>query len=288
METMRQRRAFGAQPPNQSLVERPMTVMFRLLTAALLSAPLLSAPAAAEETSAPKPDREALRAEIRALLQEEPELVAPGIRLFQEKLLEERRQAEEEARRQQNAADGLLLSQLLPELESGVAAGERVLVQGDENGDVTLIEFSDYNCAFCRRVQPTIQALLSTDKKIRHVVKLLPFIGSEYPEFAMVAAGLQGDQAKTTAFHQAMMAYQGQLDEAQVLEIAAEVGLDAARLAKDVDDPSVVERLSKNIEFARQVNIEGTPALVLPDRIARGAYPLETLTAMISEIRESR
>ncbi|MEM9725645.1 MAG: DsbA family protein [Pseudomonadota bacterium] len=220
--------------------------------------------------------QERLRAEMRALLDDEPGLVVNALRAYE---------LQEEQRRQEQIAQAL--PQLLPEVERLVARGERVMIQGAAEGDITLLELADYNCGVCRAVQPEIQAFLAADPNIRHVVKALPYIGSPYPEHAIAAAALQGDEEKVAAFHWAMMSHEGGLDEGRVLALAAEVGLDAARLATDIETRPVTDRVERTFNLARALGIRGTPALIFPDRISAYATSAE-LTAIAAEIRASR
>lgn len=263
-----------------------MTAQFRLLTTGgLLAAALLSIGAYAthaNEAAAPGPTaaaaigKDALREQLRALLLEEPEIVIEAINAYQ--------QREEERRAEQIAA---ALPNYLKEVEKLVEAGERVMVQGDPNGDITLVEFADYNCPVCRQVQPQIREFLKGDPKIRHVVKALAYIGSPFPEMAITAAAKQGDQEKVIALHNEMMGFDGRLSNDDVLAMAAKVGLDAERIKKEANDPDVRARLERTIAIARALNIEGTPALVFPDRITSYATS-EELTAIVSEIRATR
>ena len=217
-----------------------------------------------------------LRAQVRALLREEPEIVIEAIDLYQ-------------LREQQKRQDAIAkaLPQFIPQIEQLIEKGERVLVQGDPKGDLTIIEFADYNCPVCRRVQPEIQAFLKADPKVRHVVKALAYIGSPYPELAIVAASLQGDDAKVVAFHRAMMEHDGQLTNETVQEIAAKVGLDPKKIAEDVESEAVSQRVQRTVGIARALDIQGTPALLFPDRIT-SFVTADEMEAIAQDIRSSR
>lgn len=240
----------------------------------------LAVPALAQDAAATPPsemtaaERAALRAEIKAFLLEEPEILAEMQQALQEK---------EEKLRQEHLAK--VLPQVLPEVEKLITKGERVLDQGPADG-VTMIEMADYNCPVCRAVQPEIAAFLKADPKIRHVVKALAYIGSPYPEQAIVAASLQGDEEKVAAFHRAMMAADD-LDDARVLEIAAEVGLDADKIKADIGGDAVRGRVQRTYGLARALDIRGTPALIFPDRITAYATADE-LETIAQEIRAKR
>ena len=252
-----------------------------ILLATLLAVGLFATGDSRAENVAGAADREVaasgdFRAQLIDLLEKEPEIVIAAIERFQLRQQEERQRQIAEA-----------LPQFIPQIEKLVTEGERVLVQGDEKGDLTLIEFADYNCGVCRRVQPEIQAFLKADPKIRHVVKALAYIGSPYPELAIVAAAEQGDDAKVAAFHRAMMSSDGQLSNQKVLELAGEVGLDAKKIAADVESPSVQERVQRTIGIARALEIEGTPALIFPDRIT-SFVTADDMAAIAEEIRAAR
>ena len=216
------------------------------------------------------------REQLMEILKEEPEIVIQAIELYQ---------LREEQRRQDQIAQAL--PQFIPQIENLVERGERVLVQGNPKGDVTLIEFADYNCGVCRRVQPEIQAFLAADPNVRHVVKALAYIGSPYPELAIVAAAQQGNDAKVAAFHRAMMASEERLTNEKVLEIAGSVGLDTGRIAADVESEAVAQRVQRTIGVARALDIQGTPALIFPDRIT-SFVTSDEMTAIAADVRGSR
>lgn len=250
--------------------------------AAALAVALVASGAAADEAAEGAPAtsyddaaREALRAEIRAFLLEEPELVEEAI--FE---LRRKRDAEQRAHLAQ------VLPQFLPEVEALIASGERVLVQGAEDGDVTIIELTDYNCGFCKRLQGEISALIESDANVRHVVKAVPYFGSPFPEQAIVAASLQADQETVSAFHTAMMESDG-LDDEMVLLLAESVGLDSEKLVVDMESPEVVARLRRTLGIFESLGFQGTPAVIYPDRT--GAYaPTAELAAIVAEIRDAR
>lgn len=270
------------------MTAEPQTAQTRLfatggaLLAALMAVGLLATGdgRAEDAAAAPAPAEAAAGGDFRAqlidLLEKEPEIVIAAIERFQLRQQEERQQQIAQA-----------LPQFIPQIERLVSDGERVLIQGDEKGDLTLIEFADYNCGVCRRVQPEIQAFLEADPKVRHVVKALAYIGSPYPELAIVAAAEQGDDAKVAAFHRAMMSTDGRLTNEKVLEIAGEVGLDAKQIEADIEKPSVQERVQRTIGIARALEIEGTPALIFPDRITSYVTTAD-MTAIAEDIRASR
>lgn len=238
-----------------------------------------TAPASAQSSGETAPsemsaeERAALRAEIRAFLLEEPELLSE---------MQQALQQQQEQRRRDLLAK--VLPQVLPDVEKMIAEGERVMIQGPADSDVTIIELTDYNCPYCRRLQPELLAFLEADPSVRHVVKALPYIGPPLPEQAIAAAAMQADEAKVVAFHRAMMDA-SQLDEPEVMMLAEEAGLDSDKLRADMESDAVAERLNRTLGLARALDIRGTPALILPDRIVSGLVNADELAAVIAEIR---
>ena len=152
-------------------------------------------------------------------------------------------------------------------------------------GGNTLVEFFDYNCPYCRRMVPVMAEAEAADPRLRIVYKEFPILGagSTYAARAAVAAHRQG---RYLAFHQALMAVQGSVDEGSVLAAATEVGLDLDRLKADMDDPAVQAAIDRNLELARALRISGTPSFVVGEEIVRGAVDLTTLQEAIAQARK--
>lgn len=157
-------------------------------------------------------------------------------------------------------------------------------VGGNPQGGVTIVEFFDYQCGYCKREALELQTLLQTDSDIRLVYKDLPILGPA-SVFAARAALAAQKQGKHEALHAALMAASQKLTDQEVLRIAAQVGLDAAKLEKDMADPSVSQALDRNFRLQRALNIQGTPALVVGTELIPGAASLETLKALVARAR---
>lgn len=157
-------------------------------------------------------------------------------------------------------------------------------VMGNPKGDVTLVEFSDYNCGFCRKAAPTVAALLKSDPGIKLVIHEIPIFGegSRYAAMAALAAGRQG---KYTQFHRSMMALNGRAEKASVMRVARAIGLDVARLEKDMKDPAITAQIEASLELADQIGLAGTPSFVAGDRAVFGALPQEDLAELVAEAR---
>jgi protein-disulfide isomerase len=143
---------------------------------------------------------------------------------------------------------------------------------------VTLVEFFDYNCGYCKRSMPDVKKLIESDPKLRVVFKEFPILGpgSVFATRASIAAMKQG---KFRELHEALFEFPGRKDETSVLEIAKSVGIDADRMAKDMDDPEVSAIIDRNIKLAGELGIAGTPAFVIGTDLMPGAVGFEALAA---------
>ena len=158
-------------------------------------------------------------------------------------------------------------------------------VGGNPNGDVAAVEFFDYNCPYCRRVAPVLDEAEKTDSDLRFVYKEWPILGPN-STFAARAALAAVKQGKYVAFHKAMMGTSGLVNESKVIEIAKTVGLDVARLRKDMDDPEIKAAIERNHALASALRITGTPSFVIGDQIVRGAVDFETFQSLIKDARK--
>jgi protein-disulfide isomerase len=158
-------------------------------------------------------------------------------------------------------------------------------VGGNKHGDISLVEFFDYQCPYCKRVQPSLERLAKKDKGLRLVYKEFPILGpvSVVAARAALAARLQG---KYDAFHAAMMARTGHIADDTVYEVAASVGIDVARLKRDMASPQIAADLKANRALARKLGITGTPAFVIGHRIIPGAVSLDDLRQLVADARK--
>ena len=157
-------------------------------------------------------------------------------------------------------------------------------VGGNPDGDVSLVEFFDYNCPYCRQVAPHMVKAEANDPKLRIVYKEFPILGPN-SRFAAKAALAAHRQGKYVAFHQALMQAKGLVDEARVLATAATVGLDAERLKVDMEDRAIQVAIDRNLELARALRIDGTPGFLIGEQIARSAIDLDTMEGLIRSAR---
>jgi protein-disulfide isomerase len=156
---------------------------------------------------------------------------------------------------------------------------------GNEQGDVTIVEFSDYQCPYCKKAHTAVKSVLAADGKVKLVYKDLPILG-EASKVAAAAALASVRQGKHDAFHDALMANTARLDSDLIFKIAASVGLDVARLQKDMDDPKIKDTIDRNMALAQELGVRGTPAFVIGKQFVPGAVDADALKAMISDARK--
>ena len=226
-------------------------------------------PRAAEEPAFTEAQKSALDALIRDYIMRHPEVVMESLGAMQER----ERLAKE---RQQMAR----VAQLTDAIERD--PGDPVL--GNPDGDVTVVEFFDYQCGFCKRMLEPMMNLAREDRGVRIVMKELPILGPEsvLAARASLAAGRQG---KYEAFHLALMQIRGRLSEPAILQTALELGLNAEQLRADMDDPAAMAQIQRNRELAEALSIRGTPAFVIGGTLVPGAISAERLRTLVAEAR---
>jgi protein-disulfide isomerase len=162
-------------------------------------------------------------------------------------------------------------------------------VAGDPNGDITVVEFFDYNCGYCKRGLPEVQTLLKKDKKIRFVFKELPILSKGSEEAARVALAVKRQgQDKYWAFHQALLGSKGHADKASALKVAQSLGLDMDKVKADMESDSVKKELTDDLLLARKLGINGTPHFLVGTKSIPGAPDdlHDQLETLVSEFRK--
>ncbi len=235
------------------------------LGALIVLLPARAAPAA-EFTPEQK---KAIEAIIRDYLANNPEMLLDALQAAEDKLKSESKD---------KAAQALSARrrEVLDDPESPVG--------GNPKGDVSLVEFFDYRCPYCKQVEPALEALLGQDKQLRFVYKEFPVLGADSVTASRAALAAR-KQGKYDALHHALMGTKGQLDEATVLKVAQSVGLDAERLKRDMAAPEIDHALKANLQLAEALDIRGTPGFVIGDEIVPGAIGLDTLKSLIAAAR---
>lgn len=245
------------------------TAMLGATLAATVALGAIFAPANAAMTAEQKAEVEAA---IRDYILKNPEIV-------QEAIVElERRQREAEVTARANA-----LKDMGPQLASAKSA-----VAGNPSGDVTVIEFFDYNCGFCKRGLADLQRLLKEDPKVKLVLKDLPILSPGSREAAAVAAAVK-KQVKPEAFwdyHVKLMSKTGQIGKAQAIEVAKEAGLDLAKIEKDMNAPEVADSFEESRKIADALGLSGTPSYVIADDVVIGAVGFDQIKMRVDSVRK--
>lgn len=247
----------------------------RHVSAALAALPLIillaMGPAAAQSSTPNLPPDQVRSIEriVREYLLRNPEVILDAM-----ENLEKKREAE--ARLGAKAAIASRRDEILNDPDSPVG--------GNATGDVTIVEFFDYRCPYCKQVVAPLAQLLKDDAKLRFVYKELPILGPDSVVAARAALAAR-KQNKYHDMHRALMATRA-LDEASILKIAGEQGLDVARLKSDMASAEIQRMLDRNLQLARALNINGTPAFVVGDIVVPGAVDLPTLKSLVTEARK--
>lgn len=163
---------------------------------------------------------------------------------------------------------------------------ENAPVLGNPNGDVTIVEFFDYNCPYCKRAAMALHNIIDQDKNIRVVMREWPVLnkGSVFGARAALAARIQG---KYEEFHWALMKL-SRVDEARVLKLAAEIGLDVDKLKKDMESKEVSEHLEISNNLANVLEFSGTPSFIIGSEAIPGFVPQEKLEELIAKARDAK
>lgn len=173
-----------------------------------------------------------------------------------------------------------------PELRKALERDPNAPILGNPKGDITLTEFFDYNCPFCRVVVKDIHALVLEDKNLRVVFREWPVFG-EGSIFATRASLASLKQGKYWQFHDAMMKIKGKADERSVMATATKVGLDLERLRKDMDTDAVYEHIDRSMELADHMGLIGTPTFICGDEGLFGKQSLADLKRLVARGRKT-
>jgi protein-disulfide isomerase len=243
--------------------------MLSILRVALLAGMVGVVPAGAGEfTDAQK---EELGGVIRDYLLKNPEIL---------------REALQELERRETQAENAARKEALVAKAGSVFHGDGDLVAGNADGKVTMVEFFDYNCGYCRKAFPDVMKMIEGDKDLRVVMKEFPILGpgSAYAARAALASRKQG---KYWEYHVALMSHDGKIDESSADEIAASVGLDVGRLKADMESEEVNAVIKRNAGLAESLNIQGTPAFIIDETIIPGAIGYDGLAAAVRQVRDN-
>lgn len=159
------------------------------------------------------------------------------------------------------------------------------VVLGNPDGDVTLVEFFDYNCGYCRAALPDMAALLAEDPNLRIVLKEFPILSNESIDAARVAVLVGNADVDYWTFHETLFTSRGQVDKQVALDAAAALGLSPVSLELEMGTEAVSKTIQTSYEIARQLNITGTPTYIIGNEIIPGAIGVDELRERIANMR---
>lgn len=248
--------------------------MIRLAAPAVTALALLAGQAQATDlTAMTEAERAAFGNEVRQYLLQNPEVILEAVNLL------EQRQADAAAR-----AD----LELVKANEQALFNDGYSWVGGNPDGDITLVEFMDYRCGYCRKAVPEVAELLKTDGNIRLIVKEFPILGDASlisSRFAIATRLVAGNDAYAQV-HDALLELQGEVNDTVLGRLAEGLGLDAPAILAKMDSDEVNAELTQNHQLAQQLRISGTPTFVLHDEMLRGYLPAAEMARIVAQKRQ--
>lgn len=245
--------------------------LYLLMSAAVMAVTPLAA--SAQDSALSAAQKQEIEKLVEKYILDHPEVILEAVQRHQER--------REQAKKAHAAA---ALKTFKQELENDPDSP----VGGNAKGDVTIVEFFDYRCGYCKRVHATIKKVIAEDKGVRYVFKEFPILGPESMIAARAALAVWNSaRDKYAAFHDALMSSRGAMSEASVLATAGKLGINAEQLKTAMADKSIDAMLARNFQLAEALKINGTPAFVIGDQLVPGAVDLATLKKLISEARGS-
>ncbi len=190
--------------------------------------------------------------------------------------------------KRQSAADAEKHKTTIKQSAQTIFSSPRQVVLGNPDGNVTFVEFFDYNCGYCKRAMDDMLTLLKDDPKLKVVLKEFPVLGPGSVEAAQVAVAVRMQDKtgkKYLEFHQKLLGGRGQADKARALAVAKDIGLDMARLEKDLASAEVKATLQESFKLAESLGLNGTPSYVIGDNVVVGAVGLDALKEKINTSR---
>lgn len=164
----------------------------------------------------------------------------------------------------------------------------RQVVVGNPQGDVTFVEFFDYNCGYCKRALDDMMEIMKNDSKLKVVLKEFPVLGPGSVDAAKVAVAVRMQDKtgkKYLEFHQKLLSGRGQVDKARAMAVAKEVGMDVARIERDLSSDEVRASLEESFKLAEKLGLNGTPSYVIGNEVVVGAVGLTTLKEKVNTAR---
>ncbi|WP_375263161.1 DsbA family protein [Palleronia sp.] len=217
-------------------------------------------------------ERAAFRDEVRSYLLDNPDVLMEAISVLESR--------EQQAQAQSDA-------ELIAENSEALFEDGQSWVGGDPEGDVTVVEFLDYRCGYCRRAFPEVSELIESDGNIRFIVKEFPILGEQSilaSRFAIATQRIAGDDAYE-AVHDDLMTLRGEVNQASLQGIAADHGLDWDAISAEMNVAAVDARIEESLALGQSMGISGTPSFVFGDQMVRGYVPLDVMRKTVADER---
>jgi protein-disulfide isomerase len=250
-----------------------MNMKLRLLAPALIAA-ALTLPTAAPAQTFSTDQRGEVEKIIREYLLSHPELLQEALG---------------ELEKRQNAADLEKARAAVREHATMIYSSARQVTLGNPQGDVTVVEFFDYNCGFCKRAMSDMTDLIKSDSKLKFVLKEFPVLGEGSTQAAQVAVAVRMQDKtggkKYLEFHQKLLGGRGAADKARALAVAKEIGLNMTQLDRDMASPEVKATLEESRMLAEALGLNGTPSYIVGPDVVVGAVGLPMLVERVNLAR---
>ena len=251
-------------------------IPLRLLLPALFAVALCATPPAASAENFSGGQRGEIETIVRNYLIAHPEVLEEAMAELN------KRQAAAEAEKHEASVE---------QNSEAIFNSPRGVVLGNKDGDVTFVEFFDYNCGYCKRAMTDMLDLMKSDSKLKVVLKEFPVLSQGSVEAAQVAVAVRMQDPggkKYLDFHQRLLGGRGPADKARAIAAAKEAGLDVARIEKDLASPEVRATIEENFKLAESMGMNGTPSYVIGKQVVIGAVGLEGLKEKIGVARCGR
>lgn len=237
--------------------------------AAAIPAPV--AAAATPASSAPV-TRQELPALVREIIINDPEMILEAVKILREK---------QAAEAKKKATEAIIKNKDLLLNDAATAS-----IGDAKTADISVVEFFDYHCGYCRTLLPTITKIFNEDKKVRFVFKELPILGDDSVTAARAALAVHRiAKEKYFDFHTALMSHEGEFSEKELQGIAKKLGIDPEKLKAEMAKPEITAELDKTRKLAEELGIRGTPGLIIGDTLSPGALSYEDFKKAIAEER---
>ncbi|SDL68630.1 DsbA family protein [Aliiruegeria lutimaris] len=247
--------------------------MKALLPAAVMAAGLALPASALDLGSMSDAEREAFRAEVRAYLLDNPEVIMEAVAVLEDR---------------QEAAQAAGDVELVRANAADIFDSETSWVGGNPEGDITIVEFVDYRCSYCRKAYPEVNQLVADDGNIRLILKEFPILGEQSVASSRMALATRmafGDEAYKAA-HDVLINFRGEVNPVSVKALASDLGLDGDVILQKMDSPEVDAIIAENHALAQRLQISGTPTFVVGDQLLRGYVPYAGMQNVVEEQRD--